>query len=99
VHSSLRNIIDDDVFRNTGAFIVYRDKPTQLRYHAALRHTASQKERATWIRELEAGRSVPGIEWVLSPTGKNLKAADIASHCRAGTPSGPVRLTLYRGSQ
>jgi hypothetical protein len=91
----LRNAIDDNVFRNTGAFVLLRVPTSQLRYKGALTHTLSQGGRLLATRRLEQGERVAGIQWILSPIPANVTGSRLVGTCRIGTPAGMKSLRLY----
>jgi hypothetical protein len=91
------NAAEDDVFRGTGAYVLYRYPPSQVRFRKALQHTASQAQRKQWLQTLESGHPVDAVDWVLTPGDMPIPAfGDPAAHCRAGTRHRPLELILYR---
>jgi hypothetical protein len=94
----LANTIDDDVFRNTGAYVLFRRPPAQIRYTDTFKHTATQGQRARWIHQLESGIAVPEADWVLTPRLQPVAGLGQAvATCDAGKrDGGTVHLLLYR---
>ena len=94
----LANTIDDDVFRNTGAYVLFRRPPAQIRYKDTFKHTATQGQRSRWIHQLESGIAVPRADWVLTPRLQPVTGLGQAvATCDAGKrDGGTVHLLLYR---
>src|SRR5262249_54507026 len=65
----------------TGAYLLYRERP-RIRFRE---WSPNQAQRAAWLDDLRAGRSVPAADWVLGPSG----AGGVA--CQAGDSA--LRLT------
>jgi len=91
--------VDDAVFRSSGAWVLWRTPPAQLRFRRALDGLPGQQARAAQTHAIAASRTVPdGVDWVLLPSATTAPAGlERVASCVAGASHHrPLRVDVYR---
>jgi hypothetical protein len=92
-------LVDDAVFRSSGAWVLWRTPPAQLRFRNALEGLPGQRARTVQTRSIAAGGAVPaGIDWVLLPAAAAApEGLQPVATCVAGASRHrPVPVRVYR---
>jgi hypothetical protein len=91
------NAVEDDVFRATGAYLLYRKPPAQIRFRSTFRHTYSQLQRRDWAEDVASGIIVPQADWALAYADAPItRFGNPVATCTAGGLRGQIKLLLYR---
>ena len=91
--------VDDAVFRSSGAWVLWRTPPAQLRFRHALDGLPGQGTRAAQTHAIAASGTVPaGVDWVLLPAATAPPAGlERVASCVAGASHHrPLRVDVYR---
>jgi len=91
--------VDDAVFRSSGAWVLWRTPPAQLRFRRALDGLPGQQARAAQTHAIAASRTVPdGVDWVLLPSATTAPAGlERVASCVAGASHHrPLHVDVYR---
>jgi hypothetical protein len=89
-------LVDNSVFRSTGAWVFHRVPPAQLRYRNVFSTIMGQRERAAEIREIARGRVPEGVDWVMLPGAAAGSSLVRVTRCRAGAVHHPLVVGVYR---
>jgi hypothetical protein len=89
-------LMDNSVFRSTGAWVFHRVPPAQLRYRQVFSTIEGQGERAAETREIARGRVPAGIDWVMLPGAAPGHSLVRITSCQARGLHHSVDVQVYR---
>ena len=89
-------VVDNSVFRGTGAWLFNWVPPPELRYRDVFSTIEGQGERAAETRRIARGHVPAGIDWVMLPGAAPGHSLVKVTSCRAGGLHHSVDVQVYR---
>jgi hypothetical protein len=96
MHRQATLVMNTAVFRSTGAWLFYRDPPSQVRYRNIFSTIEGQGQRAAQVREIAHGHVPAGVDWVILPGAAPGSSLVKVTSCHAGFLHHAVDVQVYR---